>query len=260
MIDAKLYFGRVEDNDDPDQLSRVKVRLLPEMNDADVDHLPWVRPFMVENMTADSYSHKPLEVGSTVWCLFIDEYFKQGFYIAGTFIDGLFDYGTVKDQIDSIPEIDSQTYPQARFTRYPDGTIIFQNTSSGEVGIYHSTGSYVVIDKEGSLTGYSKKDVKFYNDSASLTLDNAGNIIQNSDGTIQLNGDSDHLVTYSMLEGILNWLWTNLDTRMYIDPLTGVTGTVNPTHLSQAHYVTSNPGHTLPTDMAAMKANKVKSS
>lgn len=229
MLQTKLYYGKVENNTDPENRGRIQVRILPEMEGMTKSDLPWLRPFLQKAMTSESTSFDPLEEGSTVWCLFLDEYFHDGWYIAGVFVDGYFNYDRVKSDLGNISEIGAQNLPDAKFTRYKDGTIQFHNSNTGESGTLHKSGSYVVFDSDGNITAYGSKAIKLYNSSASIELDQAGNIKQDADGTFQFNGTGDQLVKFNQLATILNGMLLNIKTTMMmIDPLTGVTGTVQP--------------------------------
>ena len=232
MLDIKLYYGLVIDNMDPDESGKVQIRLLPEMKDVAVADLPWLRPFMPKAMTEESVSFDPLEVGSPAWCFFMDSDFQYGWYVSGAFVDGFFDYGTVQSDLGNIEELDTQEYPQAKFTRYEDGTIYFHNSKTGETGIYHNTGSYVVFDKDGGLTGYSNKQLHLYTDGNAIRMENQGDVYHDANGTIYLNGDSDSLVKLGWLETILDGLTSLLDNQMHSDPISGTTGTPMPLLIS----------------------------
>ncbi len=153
----KLVKAIVIDNDDTNfgdskHLSRIKVRPIPEMDSIDPALLPWVRPWNIKGMTEKSYSHDPPEIGSNVRCYFLDEYWKQGYYIAGDFIDGFFSWENVVEQLQShIPILNTQIYPNPRFTQLSDGSIVFHNTITGEIGILHNSGTYIVISSTGGV-------------------------------------------------------------------------------------------------------------
>ena len=146
----------IDDNDtnvgDSKNLSRIKVRLLPEMNGIDESLLPWVRPFFVEGITELNNSHNPPEIGSNIKCIFIDDYYKQGFYLKGDFIDGFFSWDSVVHLLSKINELGNQTYPNPRFTQLPDGSIVFYNTVTREMGILHSSGTYAMITASGGMS------------------------------------------------------------------------------------------------------------
>lgn len=237
MIDVKLYTGKVVDVEDPDEKSKIKVRLLPEMKDAQEDHLPWVYPFLVDSMTKDTYSHYFPEVDSLVWCFFTSESFHTGYYIPSVFLEDVFDYSAIEDAIDNIEEIDSPSYPQAKFTQYKDGTTIFRNTETGETGIYHSSGTYTVIDKNGGVFVKGVDDIKLYNDNGTMQLlkdgtiehtndSGAGNTLTIGGTKFTFNGSADTLVKFSQLKKILGAVFQTYDASVYTDPLSGVAGPI----------------------------------
>jgi hypothetical protein len=147
----------VIDNDDTNagdnvHLSRIRIRPTPEMNSIDESLLPWARPLFNEGMKDGNFSHSVPEKGSKVWCIFLDAYYKQGYYITGQFIDGFFNWEGVKNVLENkIDAIGSQVYPNPRFTQLPDGSIIFNNTATGEMGILHNSGTYAVINSKGGI-------------------------------------------------------------------------------------------------------------
>ena len=150
MIELKLYYAEVVANDDqtaPDatKLSRIKVRLLPEMKGIVDSYLPWVRPFLIGGMSATNFSHNPPEIGSKVWCLFTDNTFHDGYYLSGAFIDGFFQPTTVDTSLANITEVVTTVYPNLKFYLFKDGTILFENSSNGDVGVYQNSGSYIFI-------------------------------------------------------------------------------------------------------------------
>ena len=154
MIELKLYYGEVINNDDSSEkegkLGRIQVRLLPEMKDIPTTFLPWIRPFMSEGMSSDHYSFNSPEIGDKIWCLF-DKYFKEGYYLRGAFIDGFFDYDSVTSSLSNIDETITTTYPHLKFKKFKDGSIEFHNTDTGEIGVYHNTGSYFLMDADGNI-------------------------------------------------------------------------------------------------------------
>ena len=90
MININLYKAKVIDTADTDSKAKIKVRLLPEMKDISEDHLPWVRSFFTLGMSATNYSFHLPKIDSYVWVFFLDEYFQEGFWFTGIFMDGFF--------------------------------------------------------------------------------------------------------------------------------------------------------------------------
>lgn len=213
----QLRRALVIDNDDSafdgKKLSRVKVKILPELKDVKTSNLPWVEPF--ENgkngVSSDTASQNIPEVDSYIRVLILDQYWKQIRYLSGNYIEGLATYQKWEQDISSsITDIDSQTYPQPVFFEiYKDGSAVFRNTSSGETGCYHAKGTYSIFDKDGNIINYTKdKDFKAYNDKGEISLSSTGEIkidstssnftIQNN--TCKIEGDSSKVLINNHLE------------------------------------------------------------
>jgi hypothetical protein len=225
MLELKIYYATVIDNDDtnaPDgeELSRIKVKILPEFKDIKNNaHLPWARPFTVHGMSSNSYSHTPPEIDDKVWVLG-NEYLTELYYINGAFIDGFFDASTVETSLGNITEAVTTTYPDLKFYQLADGTILFYNSSSGDVGIYHSTGSYLVIKSTGAFYSYTKaQEAKIYNDNGYLLL--------NSSGEIHASGSSKSGVTYAELNSAIQTFISALNSHVHtgVEPGAGASGT-----------------------------------
>ena len=204
-----LHFADVIDNNDPNQKAMIQVRILPEMKDFDEAKLPWVRPFINTGMSEDQYSMNLPENDSKVWVVFIDEFFREGYYLAGAFIDGFFDFSAVQTSLNKIAELSDTTYNNIRFNRLADGTVIFHNDNTGEVGIYHSSGKYIVIDDSGDIT--IKADVKVTGN-AEITE------------SLQVGSGSQPLTLYTSTEAAMATLLLALSTHVHPDPLTGSVG------------------------------------
>lgn len=139
----------VVDDNDPDKLSRVQVRILPEMKDVDEDLLPWADPEIAGlGAATDHGKHVPPEIGSFVR-VSISPTWTSFFYTKDYVLEGFAQY---TDSFDAPSSVGSQTYPQPRFQRLKDGTVIFYNTSTGEMGIAHSSGTNITIDSDGNVT------------------------------------------------------------------------------------------------------------
>lgn len=253
ILPFELHYGIVEDNDDPEQKGRMQVRLLPEMESVARQQLPWLMPFEGgKGIKAGTYEKDLMEVGTPVWCFFKSATFRTGWYIGGFFLENSFDFSRVSSELGSAADIDLGEYKDITFSRFKDGSIEFRNHKNGVSGHYHNSGSYVIFSSTGDIIAYSKTSIKLYNDNSSIELKEApGDIEVNSNGNIIFNGSGDNLVTYNDLYQILTQLVANLDSRIYVDPLSGYTGTVNPTHIQ----VTFDPTHL--TKMTNMKADKV---
>ncbi len=136
--------------------------------------------------------------------------------------------------------------------------------------MYHSSGSYTIFDKDGNVSVYTVNGIHFYNDNSNIEIKKDGTITQDNQGnefkitptTFEFGGNTKSLVTYGELQAILNTMMTALDSRIYIDPISGVTGTVNPVPnmLLSITPVPSLAGAVLPAALSQMESQKVKTS
>jgi len=218
-MELSLHYATVVDNNDTDQKAKIKIRILPEMKDFDDAKLPWYRPFFPDGMSADQFSYNPPENDSKIWVICTDKFLTDGYYLAGAFIDGFFDFSSVQSDLQNISELSNTDYDKLRFTKMPDGTIIFHNDSTGEVGVYHNSGKYVIIDNNGDV--HISSD--FYNIG---DFDIDGDLTVSGSGSF---GSATQPVTlFTALQTALNTLLVTLSTHVHTDPISGSTGPPTP--------------------------------
>ena len=141
--------AKVVDNNDPEKLGKIKVRILPEMEDFSENILPWVGVYN-QNDTTHSVPDNETFIRVVVedW-----PYMQRIRYISDDFVEGEDSYSQFNANIE---ELSSQKYPQPSFKRYKDGTIVFHNSDTGEHGTYFSNGGYFLSDKDGNVHINSK--------------------------------------------------------------------------------------------------------
>lgn len=185
----------VVDDSDSDQQSRVKVRVYPELKDVIDADLPWARPLVGIDGYSDSAGiHRPPEKDSFVRVRILPMWNSSSFYyVRNEYLEGIKNYDLWANNIEgNISDIDSQSYPQPRFQYLPDGTCVFFNSSSGETGIFHSSGSYAVFNKDGKPFVYVKADTKIYNDHTSIELKTNGDFVLTNDaGSLEFDNSGD---------------------------------------------------------------------
>jgi len=203
----KIYSGKVIDNDDPQRLGRAKIKIIPEMDDISDDSvLPWLRPFMNQAFSATSYSHTIPNVGEFVLCIFLDDFYKNGYWITRNFIDGYLNLDDAQVTLSNIEDINIQKYPQPNLVKFDDGTIFFRNSETGEMGISHSSGSYAVINQNGEIILNNESNSISIKDNSIDILNGKLFTIHNEDlskkididfenGTIEIENDSLDIVT-----------------------------------------------------------------
>ena len=205
-----LHYAIVKDNNDPDEKGKIQVQILPEMKDMEDSHLPWVRPFINTGMSTNQFSHSIPENDSSVWVVFLDTTLREGYFLTGAFIDGYFDFDSIKSSLDKISELSDTSYANIRFQRFPDGTITFHNDDTGEIGVYHSSGKYIVLDNNGDVTV----------DAGSVTFTGDHTI----DGSLQVGNGASAVTLYDGLVSAMNTLLAALSTHVHPVPLFGSVG------------------------------------
>jgi len=204
-----LHYATVVDNDDSDKKAKIQIRILPEMDGFEASKLPWYRPFMNEGMTADQFSNNLPAVDSKIWVVATDKLMIDGYYITGSFIDGFFDYSTIQTALDNVAELSDSTYANIKFNKYTDGTVVFHNDDTGETGIYHSSGKYIVIDVDGLTTV-----------NGSVTVKEDGIV----EGSLAVGSAAEPAVMWTSFKTAMSLLLTALSTHVHTDPLSGSTG------------------------------------
>jgi len=177
----EIWTGKVVKNDDPMKLGRIKIRIFGYYDDLDVANIPWALP---EN----NY------VGSTRGTLIIPE--------LGTLVKGYFDkndeikpiYNGLAfnaDNIRSSParEDIERDYPNLMVIFHTDqGELITLNKNDGELKIIHRSGSYIEINKTGTITITTNTNLD--NESGHVNLNIAGNIdVHSINGKINVIAD-----------------------------------------------------------------------
>jgi hypothetical protein len=249
-LKLEFFYCLVEDNDG--LKGKIKVRVLPDMLGLEETMLPWVRPFLNE-ASEKSFSLNTPKKGSYIWCLFQDDSFtEEGWYLKEAFLENNFKDTLLSSSFSKIEGLSTQKVNEVHFAHYEDGTIRFSNDTTKEYGILHSSGSYVVILADGSIKANSVAEIELKNQTAALKIDSSGNVEVSAAGLIKLAGEAEHLVTYSQLKSVIDGIKMNMDARIFIDPLSGVTGNVVPSFAADLFDPTSS------LNLQAMKATKVK--
>jgi len=171
----------VESNNDPDVQGKVQVRLLPDFKDVDSSLLPWVLPFHTQGMSKESFSFHPPQVNDEVWVIYLDvPFFREGYYFTGQFLRGFFSYGTVKNVLSAVTELSDSTYPKLAFELFPNGNVVFHHLVNGDIGVYHKSGTYTIIDQNGNVK---------MNSVGAITLTaGSSSIVMNQSGEVDING------------------------------------------------------------------------
>ena len=172
MLEVKLYLAKVVNNNDsafPDKkkLGRVQVRLIPEMETIQDVDLPWAKPFMLP--VANSYMIP--EIGDVLYVISLDEFYKTLFYLDVAAFDATRNQQVAYQQ---AAKFATGQYPNLKVEQYKDGTCIFRDSTTGDIGVVHKSGTILAIGGDGK--------VYLQNDSGSLKegLLNLINVLTNA--------------------------------------------------------------------------------
>lgn len=189
MIKLNRHYAEVLDITDPDKLSKIKIKILPEFNDMSEDLLPWAKPFITTGMSSTEYDFHPPTVGSKILVL-ADPRFRTFYYVHGIMIEGLFDYDVIKTKLDTVSEMTDTEYPNVDFTLLNDGSLRFNNRETGEMGVVHSSGTYMIMDADGNV--FHK-----HSDGSMISKDSTGIIISEKTGGITMTDKDANEMTMS---------------------------------------------------------------
>lgn len=209
MAEYLHRIAKVEDNNDPEQLGRIRARIYPEFESLDVQSLPWVSPKHENDICIpgeNAGTFRIPEIGSFL-VVDIDPTWQNFLYSGVTPNRDRTDVIlNITQELSSKADVDI-IYPQPLYLmRTKDGTIAYHNTDTGELGIVSKGGIHVLFDKEGNFK---------------VGIKNGFNLKVSSDGALTYKGAVN-------LEGTL----------AYFKPLKEVLSAL----LSHVHQVTSAPG------------------
>ena len=244
-LKLSLFRATVIDILDEDNKGKIKVRVLPNLNDVDESLLPWAIPFD-SRCSQNCLSMDLPEVGSTIRVL-VDECWKRFFYLQNQYFYTFFDFTKISDKLSNLENIDT-TYENIIFRLYQDNSLSFHNNLDSSHGYIHSNGSYIYIDSEGSIIASSEKDIKItskglyeQNVEGTQTYNTKGDLTLTSDGNIGLKSSKNGKLTVGNSTSTLGKLFVEL-----IDDL------------AQLQTVGSPGNHTSPTLTAQMNILKQK--
>lgn len=155
MFDLTLECAKVVDIDDKDKKGKIQINIESKFKNFKKDLLPWAIP-LFSDVCSDTMSMNLPSVDSQVWVL-VDKYYKRFYYLTNRYFYNLFDFSKVKGLLDKCDKI-NKDYKNIAFRYFKDKTLIFHNNEDGSSGIVNSQGTFVYIDKDGSLVREVKKD------------------------------------------------------------------------------------------------------
>lgn len=151
-----FFPAKVINNNDTSKKGRVQIKIehlhYGITND---DELPWAYQSSLATGGSGTYGSSNIpENDSFVWVWFedIDQFMRQPYYIADIHFSSLHPHTLFEDNIKSSLG-SASSYPNTKYTYYPNGICIGVDSSSSnaEIFIYHPS-AYFFIDKNGVVT------------------------------------------------------------------------------------------------------------
>lgn len=164
-------YAVVIDNIDPDELGAIQVRPLPEGAGWEEDSLPWARPLDVgiPGIAEGVGEHNVPAIGEMVAVIASSDWQTYDYQKEGPQIADWYPYTKFTEDFDQ-PDLEAQEYPEPSFKRTPEGTIVFHNRTTGEMGIQHPSGLYVAVSTDGNLYVKYVNEVRIANEDESVKI------------------------------------------------------------------------------------------
>jgi hypothetical protein len=144
----------VINNNDPSKKGRVQIKIEHLHYGITDNELPWA--FQSSLATGGSGTHGSSNIpenNSFVWVWFedADEFLRHPYYLSDIHFSNLHPHNLFEDNIKSALG-SSSSYPNTKYTYYPNGICIGVDSSSSnaEIFIYHPS-AYIFINKNGIL-------------------------------------------------------------------------------------------------------------
>ncbi len=193
--EQQFYRAKVEDNDDPEKMGRIQVRILgihsPSKSDVPTASLPWaecIQSFIFARDKGIGLSTLPL-IDTWVWVFLENNDFNYPIVIGTTFgkTDGEIDFNTKASPTNTVFETNA-------------GHIIEIDDTSGDerIHIHHTSGTDIEIDKDGN---YTRTVVKNYTDTvnANETKSVKGDETKTVDGSVKETISGTDTITAAMI-------------------------------------------------------------
>ena len=183
-----LREAKVLNTTDSEELGRIQLKVYPELSDIPDADCPWCLP--TTSGVHDKSFGVPL-VGKPVSCIVWNRYWNEITFLPFSIskpTEHLF-ADWMKNQRPAVA--DMETDPEEEHLvvdQYEDDFTVFHDTKNSQHGFLHPTGTYGVINKDGSVWFQSIKKYTFHNKESDLSMEvdsDSGNIELKTKGTIK---------------------------------------------------------------------------
>jgi len=190
--------AKVINTTDPEELGRIQLKVYPELSDIPDDDCPWCFP-QVGGVHGKSFG-MPL-VDQLISCIVWNRYWNEITFLPFNITkptEHLF-ADWMKNQ---RPEVtDMETDPEEEHLvveQFEDDFTVFHDTKNNQHGFLHPTGTYGVINKDGSVWFQSIKKYTFHNKNSDLFLEadsESGDVTFKTKGSVDETVDKDWKTT-----------------------------------------------------------------
>ena len=133
----------------------------------DVTTLPWATPaypIWTGSGNGIGYFAVP-EIGSMVYVFFLEGDINQPVYFA-----------EAPDALKGLPSSRTTNYPKRKISRTANGIEIMVDDTAKQIKVTHPTGTYILIDGDGTVTVSSQRDVNVDGANINITGSNTVNV------------------------------------------------------------------------------------
>jgi hypothetical protein len=212
QADNLIFIGRVVDVMDPLELGRLKVQIINENEDVETEDLPWctvLMPMTSASLGGIGTSPTWIEKGSYVMGMYLDGKNKRQPLLIGTF-NMIPENDINKHDVNALargentannepvgPEPTSSfaaEYPFNKVIATKAGHIIEIDDTEGQerLHVFHKTGSYFHIDKDGTIIKKSvKDDYEITVGNSTVYVEGNANVHILGNSSIKVDGDMD---------------------------------------------------------------------
>lgn len=138
-----IFRGLVMDNNDPDQLGRIKVKIYPMLSDLETTNLPWcvpMYPIWDGSGSGTGFFAIP-DIGTNVFVMFEMGDIYQPVYI-----------GEAPDRIKGLPTERTTNYPNRKVLKTSSGIVIYVDDTEVTLNLKHPTGTIITLGTNGEVS------------------------------------------------------------------------------------------------------------